>query len=430
AKTKNKTPCFKKRNTYPKQVVKSKADPNMRSLLLFSLLLISVQSTFAQLVWQDTPSLDSFPIYDFHPTTDGLLIAMSGGGIQKTTDEGASWYNIPFVGGLEGNTFFSDFAQIGNTIYVAARRRVASQEGGIYKSLDQGETWQASYDENLHKDVFSLVSVGNRLIAGTRRGIFLSDDGGNSWSRVDEEEREARRSIPFCMTTKGNTVVAGTNRSVLLSQDAGDTWQVIEIADRGDVNRAAFVNNHFYVSTSGSGIYRSENGSSWEKLDLGLPENQENINAFLMLGQDQYYSSAGNIYKNRKPINEGFSMDFPSARSFTVYKGSLYAGTYRDGVWKYAIPNNEIANVPKLNLQPNPSASQAVQLSYEVLEEGSISIVLYDQNGKQLQIIADLQQSVGKYQIEVDVSQLQNGNYYFHYQNEQYQQTQSLIIAN
>ncbi|MEM9991798.1 MAG: T9SS type A sorting domain-containing protein, partial [Bacteroidota bacterium] len=395
---------------------------------LWGLLFLSIQSSFSQRIWQDTPSLDSFPIYDFHSTNDGLLIAMSGGGIQKTTDEGASWYSVNE--GLEGNYFFSDFAQIGNTIYVASRRRVAFQEGGIFKSTDQGETWQPSYDENLRKDVYSLVSVGNRLIAGTDYGVFISDDAGETWTGVEIDKGEARHTIGFCMVNNGNRIVAGVNRHVLVSQDAGDTWQVINISDRGDVNRAAFVNNHFYFSTSGSGIYRSENGLSWEKLDLGLPEDRENILSFLVLGEDQYYSAHGKVYKNGTPINEGFTMEFPTVRSFTVHNGTLYAGTYRDGVWKYTLPNNAHSNTARLRIQPNPSASQAVQLSYNVLEEGRVFLALYDQNGKQISIIVDAKQSAGEHQMEVDVRSLADGNYYFQYRTGKYQETQNLIIAN
>ncbi|MEM9887050.1 MAG: T9SS type A sorting domain-containing protein [Bacteroidota bacterium] len=401
----------------------------MRTISSIVLLFLSINTLHAQYFWQDTPSLDSFPVYDFQPTTDGLLMAMSGGGIQKTTDEGASWYSVQE--GLEGNTFFSDFAQIGNTIYVASRKRLLAQSGGVYKSSDQGESWQASYDDNLHKDVYSLVSVGNRLVAGTKGGIFISDDAGWSWTKINFDKGESNYYTPYCMVNHGNTIIAGANSHVFLSQDAGSTWQSIRIVDKWvDVNRAAYVSGHFYVASSGAGIYRSANGLEWEKLDLGLAENQENINAFLVLGQDHYYSSAGKIYKNAQPINEGFSMEFPSMRSFTFYKGTLYGGTYRDGVWKYTLAANKITNLPELSVQPNPSASKEVHLTYEVLAAGKVSIILYDQNGKQIRVLADAQQDVGEHQIRIDVSRLLNGSYYIYYRNEQYQKTQSLIISN
>ena len=402
----------------------------MQKTLGLLLVLSFSFSIHAQQIWQDTPSLDSFPVYDFHPTDDGLLIALSGGGIQKTIDEGASWQDISFEGGLEGNTFFSDFAQIGNTIYVASRRRVASQKGGIFKSNDDGETWQAAYDDNLHKDVRAIVSIGNRLVAGTQGGIFISDDKGETWEKIDFDKGGARYHSVHSMANNGNVIVAGGNRHVFTSLDAGETWQSIKIVESTDVVRAAYANGKFYMGTSGRGVHVSEDGLEWEKLELGLGENQQNIASFLRIGEDQYYSAAGNIYKNGVVMNEGFDMPNPIVRSFTIYKNVLYAGTFWDGVWKYDLPENESANAPVIELQPNPSASDQVLLTYEVAEESKVLIALYDQNGKQIQVIANEEMQTGTYQIEVDVSSLNNGNYYFHFQSKNQEQTQSLIVAN
>ena len=402
----------------------------MRKTLILLFVFSLTFSLHAQQLWQDTPSLDSFPIYDFHPTDDGLLIAMYGGAIQKKTDEGTTWQDIPIEGGLENNTIIRDFVQNGNTIYVAARSILINQKGGIFKSTDNGETWQAAYDENLNPDVRGLVSVGNRLVAGTKLGIFISDDGGDTWEKIDFDKGGARYYTIHSMVNNGNIIVAGTSRYVFTSLDGGDTWQSINIVETTAVVRAAYANGKFYVGTSGRGIHTSEDGLEWEKLELGLGADQQNISSFLMVGDDQYYNVGGNIFKIGAVMNEGFDIEYPNVRSFIIYNNTLYAGTFRDGVWKYDLPNNEIANSPTIHLQPNPSAADQVMLSYEVAEEGKVFVALYDQNGKQIQVIANENLQAGSYQIEVDISQLKNGNYYFSVQTKDQQQTQSLIVAN
>jgi hypothetical protein len=74
---------------------------------------------------------------------------------------------------------------------------IGVEEGGIYRTGDQGETWE-SLNEGLYWDVHTVTpaSAGLRLYATTGRGFYRSDDGGQHWRHLMDglERRSWRRS--------------------------------------------------------------------------------------------------------------------------------------------------------------------------------------------------------------------------------------------
>ena len=407
----------------------------MYHLLLCCLFTFVSLTAFAQRQWQATPSLDGFPIHDFHATTDGLLIAMSGGALQKTTNEGETWRNIPFEGGLEGNTFFTQFTQIGNTIYVGARNYYLTQKGGIFKSTDEGETWTAAYNSTLlSTHVHALISINDRLIAGTRRGIFTSDNGGDSWQWADFDKVEARYYETRCLAVDGQTIVGGSGKFIYVSKDGGNNWEAIQVLPgSANIVRLVAINGRFYAASTGFGFYQSDDGFNWEKLNLGLSETQQNVGAILPVGDDIYYSAAGNVYRKNagestsEVVQEGFTMEAPLIRSFKIYKGILYAGTNWDGVWKYDFLEDQ--ERPLMAAYPNPSAADNLTLMYEVETVAQLSITLVDANGKRLRILFEGRADIGSYQIDVDLTDFTDGNYFIHYRTKRRQSNIPLVIA-
>lgn len=400
----------------------------MYRLMLF-VLLFFINQAHAQRIWLPTPSVDSVAISDFQQTVDGLIVASFGKGIQKTDDLAESWNSLE--NGLENNLYFSDLISFGDAIYVSARSPFPSQKGGIYKSTDQGETWQIAYDTILHKDVYALTNVGSRLLAGTYLGIYLSDDQGNNWIKIDLDHAIYGSDWIFSMASSGDVVIAGSNDGrIFTSNDQGNNWTVQHLLEEGiTITKAYVFNDVFYVSTTGAGVYQSVDGLEWEEVELGLSQGRRNMSIYLKVGDDQYYSASGNIYRNGMLFQEGFNLNFPAVRSFAIHQGVLFAGTFHHGVWKYDIPSNDDLNNNLLHVQPNPSAVSTVQLSYQAIEEGKVRILLVDRLGKPIRTIIDEWQTKGKHQIEVDVSFLQDGNYYFYYQTKDQQLTYNFIIA-
>ncbi|SDU05538.1 hypothetical protein SAMN05444156_1699 [Verrucomicrobium sp. GAS474] len=125
----------------------------------------------------------------FHPTRDGVIY-MGGdvNGTYRTDDHGLHWKIIN--NGLIDHGVFSLAVDRTNpdTVYAAT-------EGGLCKSVDQGEHWQLlpqTGKKDLHitgekGKSFRSVAVdptnGNNVYAGTPLGkVYKSADGGQSWN--------------------------------------------------------------------------------------------------------------------------------------------------------------------------------------------------------------------------------------------------------
>ncbi|HOO11099.1 MAG TPA: glycosyl hydrolase, partial [Cyclobacteriaceae bacterium] len=125
----------------------------------------------------------------------------TGGGVWKTGDAGAKWENVSdgyFKTGSVGAVAVSESDP--NIVYVGmgehAPRGVMSSYGdGVYKSYDGGKTWEHMGLEKtqqisrivIHPKNPNIVLVaGQGAIHGATqdRGIYKSVDGGKTWKKV------------------------------------------------------------------------------------------------------------------------------------------------------------------------------------------------------------------------------------------------------
>lgn len=121
--------------------------------------------------------------------------SFEGTGVFKSTDAGASWVNV----GLNSS------AHIGKVVshpthpelvYVAVigSRHSAQGQRGVYRSQDGGETWERVLDAGERVGVIDLVMDPNdpqRLWAtswqrgsGPKSGVHRSTDGGDTWTKL------------------------------------------------------------------------------------------------------------------------------------------------------------------------------------------------------------------------------------------------------
>ena len=136
-----------------------------------------------------------------HPDDSNVFyFGACSGGVWKTLDGGTYWENI-------SDGFFNT-AAVGaiavspsnpNVIYVgtgeACIRNDVSHGDGVYKSLDGGDTWNNIGLEDtrhisrirVHPDNPNLIYVaalGHAFGSNSQRGVFRSDNGGDSWSQT------------------------------------------------------------------------------------------------------------------------------------------------------------------------------------------------------------------------------------------------------
>ena len=105
----------------------------------------------------------------------------------------------------------------------------------LYTSLDGGVTWSPRTSGNQVKRT-SVASSANglKLVAVSDRDIITSSDGGDSWIPVPDPELSGRSWISVASSSTGETLVAASLPSsgrigeIYISTDGGGSWTPTE----------------------------------------------------------------------------------------------------------------------------------------------------------------------------------------------------------
>ncbi|KAA1246326.1 exo-alpha-sialidase [Aquimarina sp. RZ0] len=233
----------------------------------------------------------------------------TGGGVWKTTDGGRSWENISdgFFGGSIGAISVSKSDP--NVIYVGGGEKTlrgnVSSGYGVWKSVDAGKTWtQSGLPKSRHiprivihptdPNIVYAGVLGNIYKPTQDRGVYKSIDGGETWKKVLFANQDAgavdltvdpnnprilyastwnARRTPYNLSSGGNgsalwkSTDSGTNWKEISKNKgfAKDTLGIIGVTiSPADSERVwAIVENK-----EKGGIYRSEDGGeTWKHIN-------------------------------------------------------------------------------------------------------------------------------------------------------------------
>ena len=222
-------------------------------------------------------------------------------GIYRSTDGGATWAKVLHK---DANTGGSDVAIDANNpsvVYASLWEETLGPwedgntydgtKGGLFKSIDGGETWKPLTkglpNDVVHIQVALSASDSNRLYAtlatsheggygsGAGLGVYRSDDAGENWYKVTDDPRPALKigggDLPIPMVDPKNPdVVYSASIVTERSVDGGKTWMSFRGAPGGDDYQNLWINQEnpniiLLVSDQGAlvSVNRGETWSSW-----------------------------------------------------------------------------------------------------------------------------------------------------------------------
>lgn len=264
----------------------------------------------------------------FHPSsTSTYFVGVAQGGLWKTTNNGQSWTpltdHLPITRisdiAIDPNNpdiiYISvcDFEYVGFGLYLNGKKRNTHYGLGVYKSIDGGNSWQATGltfqltdgDASLIRKVIVSPAASNNLIACGVSGMYSSYDGGTQWTKKldtlfwDMEQDPVNPNTIYAASgwiqTSGDGYAA-----IFKSADFGNTWSELntDIPPTGSVQRIKLAvapsdNNYIYavaVNTDNGlyGIYKSTDaGLNWVFIDPGI-NILDSYQGFDMGGQGNY----------------------------------------------------------------------------------------------------------------------------------------------
>jgi photosystem II stability/assembly factor-like uncharacterized protein len=183
--------------------------------------------------------------FAIHPTISGrIFVGSPGGGLWRTDDGGQHWdrienninYNISHIIISPSNP---------NVIYAATGEAVGSRfpGGGIFKSVDSGQTWQvlSSTVPNSYGDDWTWIgrlwvhpTNPDIVLAGANNGaLYKSINGGLSWTNKYTYPNPNTRIYDIVGNPANpDELLVGTtwNTQPIRSSDGGETWTPVNIS--------------------------------------------------------------------------------------------------------------------------------------------------------------------------------------------------------
>jgi photosystem II stability/assembly factor-like uncharacterized protein len=201
------------------------------------------------------------------PSQPGVYyVAQVNGGVWKTDDHGRTWWPIFDDQPTQSIGAIAVAPSNPSIIYVGSgeglHRPDLSVGNGIYKSTDAGKTWkhlgladaqqvpQIAVDPTNPNRVFAAV-LGHPYGPSEERGVYRSLDGGQTWQRVLYKDANTGASDIEIDPKNPSTVYAALWESRLGPSEDGNSF-----------------------SGAGGGLYKStDGGKTWRQLAGGLPAN-------------------------------------------------------------------------------------------------------------------------------------------------------------
>ena len=338
------------------------------------------------------------------PANQSIVYAGTTEGLWRTKDSGATWSRIStpalivndvavdprhpehvliatdrtgiLVSRNGGNSFDSSnrgFSHRQVTAFVSDRERpdqlyasmINNREyGGVYRSTDGGEHWEAFNTGLGSRDVFTLEQTHNgHLVAGTNQGIYALEAGGTMWNPINVVLTEKSVTVPnphrrkksdprtivkhewkkseltarvLQVKTVGDRWFAATSQGLFHSIDFGKSWTGGPVLGHTNFIAIAVEGDSVLAATSDAVLLSPDHGDNWAQLTLPpfvsrvrrVAFGPDSSNVWVTTHMGTFHSKDGG--KNWQHVMAGQPLMNLSYVGYDAHDSKLFAVATRD----------------------------------------------------------------------------------------------------
>jgi hypothetical protein len=237
-------------------------------LLYLFVVFTQAEVTYCQNFWEPiSPPGDSLHTSDIAVDSSGFIYISNSigyvnyGGIYRSMDDGESWQ----LKGYANSSLLSVAVNpYNNDIYTGGF-------GKIYKSINQGDTWNISFSYYAFSILHFSFGYDSLIFAAAEEALIRSADYGNTWKIVladsstnyQEDFTDVAFSPDGIIYACSKTLYGGCGR-IYQSLDLGNTWNVLGLCNHFF---SLEIDNFGNLLTGGLGLERFNiSTQTWETL--------------------------------------------------------------------------------------------------------------------------------------------------------------------
>ena len=250
------------------------------------------------------------------PKDSTTIYIATESGIFKSGDGGVNWQNLPLAVKEDNVLSLLIDSEHKNTLF-------AGTVSDIFKTKDGGKNWTKSSEGFSGVNIRSIAQNYMDpaiLYASCENGLFKSEDGAQNWKKIFSEnftlyeyaeEGELLNPSSWVLIDPLNPeiIYLSTKRGIFKSEGGGDSW--VRLPTMGPSNRhvknliSSSYNRGFIFAATGKGVFRfSEEENIWRDFHSGLNSKD---GTFIALGPRQntlWLTTTNRVYKSKGDIYE------------------------------------------------------------------------------------------------------------------------------
>ncbi len=245
----------------------------------------------------------------------GLWAGTTGAGLFHSANEGTSWNATSLTGELVWTIAYNSQRHI----FTGGHGPPQLGLGGVRRSTDGGQTWDKLFNgfQNI-SDVLTIKSgARDYLYAACRSGLYRSKDNGDSWQLMGLENTTCNDVI----IALNGTILIATGGGIYRFNDSDDRLTPVNSGLTHFNVRALAANSvsEVFAGTFGGGVFRSDdNGASWREENSGLAQDSV---LTLALSPDEilYAGTQSGVYRSTAAVTSVSDNSSEPPASFVLH---------------------------------------------------------------------------------------------------------------
>ncbi|MYL48883.1 hypothetical protein GLV98_05275 [Halobacillus litoralis] len=183
----------------------------------------------------------------------------------KVSEEGLE--ALAFDGESDFHVMGAGFAN--ESVYVFNEQPNSQLDQGFYKSTDLGSTWDSINAEGIEGGVFQMAvhpTNGETVAIATDSGVFLSENGGQSFDRISESGQAGGLYFTEDELFYGLYNGEATMTSYLIGESGTSDVSIPDLTEDAVMYFTAKDNRMVIYTFNGSAYISEDGGENWEKI--------------------------------------------------------------------------------------------------------------------------------------------------------------------